>query len=407
MHKKVIMLGTFDTKGREFKYLYDEIMKHGVEITAMNAGVMGATDLFPVDIQAEEVALAGGAELENLRRKGDRGLAMKVMARGAKALVQSLYQEGKLDGIIGMGGGGGTSIVSTAMQGLPVGVPKVCVTTLASGDTSPYVSTKDIVLFPSIVDICGINRFSRMILSRAAGAVCGMVGQEIRPSESDRPLIFISMFGNSTQCVEQCMGLLDQAGYDTMVFHVTGTGGRAMEELILQGYPTAVLDVTTTEWADEVGGGVLSAGPSRLDGPGIKGIPHLIVPGCVDMINFGPGDTIPPKFRDGSRLVYEWNPMVTLVRTDRQENVQMGIVFAGKANASKGKVKFAFPLRGVSILDGEGQLFQDWDTNRLLFDTIKKNLNPGIEVREIDANINDMEFSQTIVSMLLEMLDSD
>lgn len=206
MHKKVIMLGTFDTKGREFKYLYDEIMKHGVEITAMNAGVMGATDLFPVDIQAEEVALAGGEELENLRRKGDRGLAMKVMARGAKALVQSLYQEGKLDGIIGMGGGGGTSIVSTAMQGLPVGVPKVCVTTLASGDTSPYVSTKDIVLFPSIVDICGINRFSRMILSRAAGAVCGMVGQEIRPSESDRPLIFISMFGNSTSVLNSAWG---------------------------------------------------------------------------------------------------------------------------------------------------------------------------------------------------------
>lgn len=405
MHKNIVMMGTFDTKGREFKYLYDEIMSNGVKVITMNAGVLGSTDLFPVDISAEAVALAGGMKLDELRNRGDRGLAMRIMAQGARRLTVNLFQEGKLDGIIGMGGGGGTSIVCTAMQGLPVGIPKICVTTLASGDTSPYVSTKDIVLFPSIVDICGINRFSRMILSKAAGAVCGMVKQEAAPSESDRPLIFISMFGNSTQCVEQCMNLLDKAGFDTMIFHATGTGGRAMEELVLQGYPVAVLDVTTTEWADEVGGGVLTAGPDRLDAPGIKGIPHLIVPGCVDMINFGPEYTLPARFKDGSRLIYEWNPMVTLVRTDKQENIKMGTIFAQKANSASGNVKFAFPLRGVSILDGEGQIFQNWEINRVLFDTIKENLDPGIEVREVDSNINDIEFSQTIVNMLLEMLN--
>ncbi len=405
MHKNIIMLGTFDTKGREFKYLYDELQKRGMDVTTMNAGVMGSTGLFPVHISAEEVALAGGGELSALRSRGDRGEAMKVMAKGAQELVKRLFGEGRLDGIIGMGGGGGTSIVSTAMQGLPVGVPKVCVTTLASGDTSPYVATKDILLFPSIVDICGINTFSRTILSRAAGAVCGMAAQEVEVSKEDRPIIFLSMFGNSTQCVEQCMELLDEAGYDTMVFHATGTGGRAMEELIRQGYPKAVLDVTTTEWADEVGGGVLSAGPERLDGAGAMGIPQLIVPGCVDMINFGPVDTVPAKFKDGSRILYEWNPMVTLVRTDREDNRKMGEIFARKANAAKGKVGFAFPLRGVSILDGEGQLFQDWETDRLLFDEIKAGLEERISVREVDANINDMAFSRAIVQMLLEMLD--
>lgn len=405
MHKEIVVLGTFDTKGREFKYLYDELAKDGVNILAVNVGVMGTTELFPVNIQAEQIALAGGMALWELREKRDRGLAMKIMAKGAGKVVKKLYSEGRLDGIIGMGGGGGTSIVSTAMQGLPAGIPKVCITTLASGDTSPYVSTKDIVLFPSIVDICGINRFSRMIMARAAGAVCGMVDQDIPNIEGDRPIVFISMFGNSTKCVEHCMKILDDAGYDSMVFHATGTGGRAMEELILEGYPAAVLDVTTTEWADEVGGGVLSAGPKRLDGPGTTGIPHLIVPGCVDMINFGPLNTVPAELSDGSRIVYEWNPMVTLVRTDRQENIRMGKIFAEKANAAKGKVKFAFPLRGVSILDGKGELFEDWETDRVLFDTIKQSLKPGIEIQEADVNINDLEFSKKIVSMLLEMME--
>ncbi len=405
MHKNIVMLGTFDTKDLEFKYLYDELVKRDVDVIAMNAGVMGSTERFPVHVSAEEIALAGGGELPLLRGQGDRGAAMKVMAQGARVLVKKLFAEGKLDGIIGMGGGGGTSIVSTAMQGLPVGVPKVCITTLASGDTSPYVSTKDIVLFPSIVDICGINKFSRVILSRAAGAVCGMAAQEVEIAKEDRPIIFISMFGNSTQCVEQCMGLLDEAGYDTMVFHATGTGGRAMEELIRQGYPAAVLDVTTTEWADEIGGGILSAGPKRLDGAGAMGIPQLIVPGCVDMINLGPMDTVPAKFKDGSRIIYEWNPMVTLVRTDREDNLRLGEMFAEKANKAKGKVCFAFPLKGVSILDGEGQIFQDWETDRVLFEKIKEGLEETIRVREVDANINDMTFSKTIVEMLLDMLD--
>ncbi len=405
MKQKILMLGTFDTKGREFSLLYDEVLKHGIEVMTMNTGVMGTTQIFPVDIEADKVAAAAGSSIAALREKADRGYAMRIMCTGAQKVVDQLYAQGKICAVIGMGGGGGTSIATTAMRNLPVGFPKVCITTLASGDTSEYVGTKDIVLFPSVVDICGVNQFSRKIITRAAGAVCGMAASRITENNADRQIIFISMFGNSTQCVEQCARLLDEQGYDTMIFHATGTGGRAMEELTEEGYPVAVLDITTTEWADEVGGGVLSAGTARLDAPGKMGIPHLIVPGCVDMVNFRGMASVPSVLKESGRQLYEWNPMVTLMRTNLEENIKMGKIFAEKANAAKGPVKFLFPLRGVSILDGEGQPFCDWEVDKALYQTVKDNLKKGIEAVEIDANINDLEFSQKSVEILLQMLN--
>lgn len=400
--KNILMMGTFDTKGNEFAYLYEELKRRGMNVIAMNTGVMGDTKRFPIDIPATLVARQGGTPLQELRDRADRGAAMKVMCAGARAQVVKMCREGTIHGVIGMGGGGGTSIITTAMQALPVGFPKVCITTLASGNTSEYVGSRDILLFPSIVDICGINRFSRTIISRAAGAICGMAELDPLPSEGEKPIVFVSMFGSTTKCVEMCIPQLEDAGYSTLVFHATGSGGRAMEELIREGYGVAALDITTTEWADELCGGVLTAGSARLDGPGAAGIPHVIVPGCLDMVNFGSIGTVPERY--GSRKLYEWNPMVTLMRTTVEENRKLGEILAQKANASPAPVAFCLPLRGVSILDDEGQPFWDPEADAALFDSIRKNARPDIEIVAVDANVNTQRFADAAVDLLKRLI---
>lgn len=404
MAKTILVIGAFDTKGAEFAFLRQQILAQGHRVLTVNTGVMGSTGLFPVDVEAEEVAREGGAQLEALRTKQDRGEAMKAMSQGAALLVRKLYDQSRFDGIIGMGGTGGTSVVSAAMRGLPLGVPKVCVSTAAAGDTSAYVGTKDIAMIPSIVDVAGLNRISRPIFTRAAGAICGMVTAPVPEAVDERPIVVASMFGNTTTCVNACAEALDARGYEVLIFHATGTGGRTMESLVAEGLVDAVLDITTTEWADTVCGGVFDAGPERLSAPGQRGVPHLIVPGCVDMANFGPLSTVPQKYRESGRLFYEWNPAVTLMRTNAEENRRMGQVFAEKANQAKGPVAFLLPLKGVSILDGEGQLFCDWETDQAFFAALKEHLRPGIRVVELDHNINDPEFSAKAVEMMLELI---
>jgi len=373
-------------------------------VFAVNTGTMGSTDLFPVDVEAFDVAQAGGGSLEELRELKDRGEAMKVMCSGAPAIVKSLYDKRMIDGIIGMGGTGGTAVVTSAMRVLPVGMPKVCVSTTAAGDVGVYVGTKDITMMPSIVDVAGINRISRIIFSRAAGAICGMVETDIPESSEDKPVIAASMFGNTTPCVNACMADLSTEGYEVLVFHATGTGGKTMESLIKEGLVDAVLDITTTEWADTVCGGVFDAGPERLDAAGQMGIPHLIVPGCVDMANFGGMDTVPEKYKKGNRTFYEWTPAVTLMRTDKEENEKMGKVFAEKANAAMGPVAFLIPLNGVSMLDSNNQPFCDREADKAMFDAIKANVREGIDVVEMDNNINDPEFASKAVEMMLALI---
>ena len=402
--QKICLIGAFDTKGREYGFLRQRILDRGHEVLAVNTGVMGSTDLFPVDVDADEVARAGGGSLEDLRKRKDRGEAMKTMCAGAPAVVKALHDGGQLSGIVGMGGTGGTTVVSAAMRALPTGFPKVCVSTAASGDVAPYVGTKDIAMIPSIVDVAGINRVSRVVFSRAAGAICGMVEAEVGAGDKDKPVITASMFGNTTECVEACMEMLTARGYEVLVFHATGTGGRTMEGLVRDGLADAVLDITTTEWADTICGGVFDAGTTRLDAPGERGVPHLIVPGCVDMANFGGMDDVPEKYRKARRTFYEWNPSVTLMRTNREENERMGKIFAEKANASSGPVAFLIPLRGVSILDGDGELFCDRDADQAMFDALKANLRGDIEVVEMDNNINDPQFSAKAVEMLLDLM---
>ncbi|MBI2503411.1 MAG: Tm-1-like ATP-binding domain-containing protein [Candidatus Latescibacteria bacterium] len=404
MAKTILVIGAFDTKGAEFAFLRRQILELGHRVLMVNTGVMGSTDLFPVDVEAEAVAREGGAQLEALRAKKDRGEAMKAMSQGAALLVKKLYDQGRFDGIIGMGGTGGTSVVSAAMRGLPLGVPKVCVSTAAAGDTSAYVGTKDIAMIPSIVDVAGLNRISRPIFARAAGAICGMAAAPVPVPADERPILVASMFGNTTTCVNACAAALDARGYEVLVFHATGTGGRTMESLVAEGLVDAVLDITTTEWADTLCGGVFDAGPERLSAPGQRGVPHLIVPGCVDMVNFGPLSTVPQKYRESERFFYEWNPAVTLMRTNAEENRRMGRIFAEKANQAKGPVAFLLPLQGVSILDGRGQPFCDWEADQVLFAALKEDLKPGIQVVELDHNINDPQFSAKAVEMMLELI---
>jgi uncharacterized protein (UPF0261 family) len=404
MQKTICLIGALDSKGQEYAFVREHILRRGHRVLTVNTGVLGSTELFPIDIESDRVAELGGVNLEQLRRKKDLGEAMQVMCAGAAVAIRSLYDEGKFDGIIGMGGTGGTAVVTSAMRVLPVGVPKVCLSTVASGDVSAYVGIKDITMIPSIVDVAGINRISRIIFSRAAGAICGMVEIDIPKVKAEKPVITASMFGNTTPCVNACVKELSQKGYEVLVFHATGTGGRVMESLVNEGLVDAVLDITTTELADTICGGVFDAGPERLDAPGRKGIPHLIVPGCVDMANFGAPDTVPAKYREAKRTFYEWNPSVTLMRTNMEENEKMGKIFAEKANAAKAPVAFLIPLRGVSMLDADGQPFWDPEADRAMFDAIKSNIQRHITVVEMNNNINDPEFAARAVEMMLDLI---
>ena len=401
MPKTVVLVGAIDTKGREFEYVKGLLNKRGLTTLVVDFGVMGEP-VFAPDVLRAEVAAAGGGDIARLSTGEHKDEAMRAMAKGLAVVVRRLHDEGKVDGVIGMGGSGGTSIATTAMRSLPVGVPKVMVSTMAGGDVSAFAGSKDITFMPSIVDVAGFNRISRRIYTNAAGAIAGMVETELPVTIDEKPLIAASMFGNTTTAVDHAREILEGKGYEVLVFHATGSGGRTMEELITDGYITALLDMTTTELADEVCGGVLSAGPERCMAASKAGIPVLLVPGCVDMANFGGIATVPEKYRD--RLLYEWNPDVTLLRTNVEENRRIGELLATAANAATGPVKFLFPLGGVSMLDSEGHEFWDPEADQTCFNTIEANLRADIPVIKMTENINDPAFSEHAVETLLGML---
>jgi uncharacterized protein (UPF0261 family) len=402
MEKTVVIAGSLDTKGLEFAFLKELIEKEGLKTLVIDFGVMGEPAFQP-DITRQEVARAGGGDLADLASGGKKDEAMQVMAAGLVEVVRRLYADGRLDGIIGMGGGGGTSLTTAAMRALPVGVPKLMVSTLAGGDVSPYAGTRDITFMPSIVDVAGINRISRRIFTNASGAIAGMVKMKQDQAAEEKPLIAASMFGNTTQAVDRARALLEGNGFEVLVFHATGTGGRTMEDLIMDGHFAACLDITTTELADEVCGGVLNAGPERCLAASRAGIPAVLVPGCVDMANFWSMDSIPEKYR--ARNLYQWNPNITLLRTNVEENRRIGEMLASAANAAHAPVAFLFPLKGVSQLDSPGGAFWDPQADKACFDAIRKNLRPGIPVIEMDNNINDVEFADRAAQTLLDMLN--
>ena len=402
MSGTVLLVGALDTKGVEYAFVKDLIEAAGLETLVVDFGVMGQPALEP-DVSRAEVASAAGGDLAYLASGTHKDEAMRTMAQGLAAVVERLYGEGRFDGVLGMGGSGGTSIATAAMRTLPVGVPKLMVSTVGGGDVSAYSGSKDITFMPSVVDVAGINRLSRAIYANAAGAIAGMVQTEGEASEHERPLIAASMFGNTTAAVDHARGLLEAEGYEVLVFHATGSGGRTMEDLISDGYIAGCLDMTTTELADEICGGVFNAGPDRVQAAPRQGIPTVIVPGCVDMANFGGIETVPEHYRE--RTLYEWNPEVTLLRTNEEENRQMGAMLAAAANAGQaGKVSVLIPLGGVSMLDSEGDRFWDPDADTACFDALKNELRADIPLVESDANINDPEFAERAVALLLEML---
>ena len=401
MPSPIVVVGALDTKGVEFQFVRSLIRENGFETILVDFGVMGDPPFAP-DVTADEVARAGGSTLAELRTKADKTFAMRTMSAGLAKVVADLYAAGRLGGILGMGGGGGTSVATAAMRGLPTGVPKLMVSTVASGDTVPYVGSRDITMMPSVVDVAGLNSISRRIYTNAAAAIMGMVRQGNPEVAEEKPLITASMFGNTTPCITYAREILEGKNYEVLVFHATGTGGRTMEELITDGYITANLDLTTTELADEVCGGVFSAGPDRMMAAARSGVPTVLAPGCVDMANFHARADVPQKYQ--SRLLYEWNPNVTLMRTIADENRAIGEMIARAANASKGPVAILIPLRGVSQLDSPGGAFWDPEANRACFKAIKENLKPGIPYIEMDNNINDPEFAEKAVDLLLAML---
>ena len=402
MGKTIVITGSLDTKGKEFSFLRELIQKEGLETLVIDFGVMGEPAFAP-DITRQEVAKAGGGDLTSLTSGEHKDEAMRVMAAGLAVVVRRLFDQGRLDGIIGMGGGGGTSLSTMAMRALPVGVPKVMVSTLGGGDVSAYVGTRDITFIPSIVDVAGFNRISRAIYANAAGAIAGMVKMEKSKGDDEKPLVAASMFGNTTLAVDRARAVLETHGFEVLVFHATGTGGKTMEGLISDGHIAASLDITTTELADEVCGGVLSAGPERCLAASRAGIPAVLVPGCVDMANFWAMNTVPDKYK--SRKLYQWNPNITLLRTNAEENKRIGEMIAAAANAATAPVAILIPLKGVSQLDSTGGAFWDPQADQTCFEAIKRDLRPGIPVIEMDNNVNDSEFADRAAQTLLDMLE--
>jgi len=399
----IAVLGTMDTKGVEHAYVAEIIRQRGHQTLVIDVGALEPPSLRP-DVDRETVAAAAGIDFAALVAKRDRGETIKAMSEGAPLVVSRLFQEGRIDGIISLGGGGGTSIGTSAMRALPVGFPKLMVSTLASGNTSQYVGVKDIVMFPSIVDVAGLNRISREILARAAGAICGMVETPPPKAAGDKALVAASMFGNTTQCVQHAKKILEEHGYEVLVFHATGTGGRTMESLIEAGMVDGVLDITTTEWADEYVGGFLGAGPQRLDAAAKTGTPAVVTPGCLDMVNFYAPDSVPAKFK--GRRFYQHNPQVTLMRTTPEENAAIGQIIAQKLNASIGPVTVAIPRKAISVISAAGQSFHDPQADAALFGAIKAGLRPDIEVIEMDTEINDPRFAEACAQTLLKAMRS-
>jgi uncharacterized protein (UPF0261 family) len=399
----VVAIGTLDTKGAEYAFLRDRLIEHGADVILVDAGVQGEPAI-EADISRQEVAQAAGADVGELAAAGDRGAAVETMARGAAAIVERLYEEGRLDGVVGMGGTGGTSLVTHAMQRLPVGVPKLMVSTVGSGDTRPYVGAVDIAMMYSVVDIAGVNQISARIIANAAAAIAGMASASIPEPAETRPLIGASMFGVTTPCVTAARERLEELGYEVLVFHQTGTGGQSMEELVRAGFIVGVLDVTTTELCDELVGGVLAAHPERLEIAGAAGVPQVVSLGALDMVNFGPMDTVPERFR--SRNLYVHNPSVTLMRTTPEESAELGRRVATKLSAARGPTALFIPLKGVSMIATEGQPFHDPEADEALFSAVREHLGPNVELHELDMDVNDPRFALAMADRLHEMLEA-
>jgi uncharacterized protein (UPF0261 family) len=402
----VVLVGTLDTKGPEYAFVRDRLRAAGVTVTVVDVGVLGEPGFEP-DISAQAVARAAGTELADLRftREGSdtRAVALATMERGAIAVIRDLDARGRCAGVMGLGGSGGSTVISGVLRSLPIGVPKLLVSTMASGNVRNFIGTSDICLVYSVTDVAGLNRVSRRVLTNAANAMAGMVLGAAADADDDVPLVAITMFGITTPGVLRIEAALEAAGFESIVFHATGSGGRAMEEMIDAGLIDGVIDYTTSELTDELCGGVFSAGPNRLEAAGRMGIPQVVVPGALEVINFGPRDTIPARYDVPERRVVIHNPSVSAVRTNAGESAQLGALLATKVNAATGPTAVLLPLRGLSKYEAPDGPYVDPEADAALFAAIRATLREDVTCREIDANINDPAFADTTVETFLDL----
>jgi len=402
----IAIVGCLDTKGHEVQYMKEILESSGVRTHVVDSGILGEPS-FPGDTSREELASLAGTTIEELQQRGDRGAAVEAMCRGATEAIRNLHERNAIQGILSAGGSANTTIATSAMRALPTGFPKVMISTLASGDVSHFVGIKDIALMYSVVDIAGLNRISGQVLANGARAVAAMaLGREGESSRerSTRPMVAATMFGVTTPCITEARRILEERGYEVLVFHATGTGGRAMESLIREGFFAGILDITTTELADELVGGILSAGPDRLTAAGAAGIPQVVSVGALDMVNFGPLESVPERFR--GRNLYRHNPAVTLMRTTAGENAELGKRIAERLRGARGPVKVILPLRGVSLYAKEGGPFHDPGADGEALRAIRAHLDPAIERIELDTDLNDPAFARRAAEALLEMMEA-
>ena len=399
----IYLLATLDTKGTEAAFVRDLLMQAQVSVKLVDVGCLGKAAV-PADISREQLFAEGGYELAKLRAAGDRGQAITAAAESAVKLIARLHAAGEVEGVLAIGGSAGTTIGTAAMRALPLGVPKLMVSTLASGQVRQFVGDKDICMLNPVVDIAGVNGISRAVLSNAAWAMAGMVRlrQKHAAEQADRPLIAASMFGVTTPCVEHARKVLERAGYEVLVFHATGSGGQAMESLIAEGLIAGVLDLTTTELADELVGGFLTAGPDRLTAASRRGVPQVVSVGATDMVNFYGPESVPDRF--AGRKFYRHNANVTLMRTTEAENARIGADIGRKLAAAIGPVAVLLPRRGVSALDAAGQPFDDPTARAALFAAIRSSSAGRFEIDELDLHINDCEFAEAAANRLLELM---
>jgi uncharacterized protein (UPF0261 family) len=391
----VLLIGTLDTKGDELAFVRERLLAAGVDVLVADASTLGPPTGLEPNVTSEELAAGVGVDVDTLT---DRGAAVSTMADAAAVLARRLHADGRIEGVLGAGGSGNTAIATAAMRALPVGVPKLMVSTMAAGDTRDYVGGVDVTLMASVTDVAGLNSISARILANAAAAMAGMVGAPPVDLGEQRPLIGATMFGVTTPCVTRAREGLEARGYEVLVFHATGTGGRAMEALVDAGFLTGVLDATTTELCDDLVGGVLSAGPDRLEAAGRAGLPQVVSLGALDMVNFGARDTVPPQFEE--RNLYVHNPSVTLMRTTAEECAELGRRIAAKLSAATGPVALFVPLGGVSMIDAPGQPFFDAEADAALFSALRSGVGPNVELVEMDVNVNDDAFADAMVEKL-------
>ncbi len=405
MTATVLLPGTLDTKGEEYAFLRDRLRELGSAVVLADVGVSGSATIV-ADVTRDEIARRGGVTIDALLAGNDRGHAMVAMANGATSLALELHASGRLHGVLAAGGSGGSSIATATMRALPIGLPKLMVSTIAASNVAPYVGVSDIAMQFPVLDIAGLNTITRRVLDNAATAMAAMAErfEQLGPVRPSASVVAITMFGVTTPAADAARHWLQAAGHEVLVFHANGAGGRAMEKLVRDGIVRGCLDLTTTELADELVGGRMSAGPDRLEAAGRKGVPQVVSLGALDMVNWGPPDDVPERFH--ARRLYRHNAMVTLMRTDAAETAALGRMIARKLNAATGPVALFIPLGGVSTVARPGEVFHDPDADRALVQALQDELDPRIERIRSDAHINDPGFAVAMARRLHEYMQA-